>query len=68
VEGQKRNTAQLERIEAVIEWRWSLKEENEKKESRDEEGGLRVAPEKVRRRGLCCPPPVSIVVLYCGNH
>jgi len=27
--------------------------------------GLRMAPEKVRRRGLCCLPPVSILVLFC---
>ena len=26
--------------------------------------GLRMAPEKVRRRGLHCLPPVSIVVLF----
>ena len=30
VEGQKRNIIQLERIEAVVEWRWSLEGENEK--------------------------------------
>jgi len=27
VEGQERNTAQLERIGAAIEWRWGLEEE-----------------------------------------
>ena len=26
--------------------------------------GLRMAPEKVRRRELCHPPPLSIVVLF----
>jgi len=26
--------------------------------------GPRMAPEKVRRRGLCCLPPVRIVVLF----
>jgi len=26
--------------------------------------GPRMAPEKVRRRGLRCPPPVSILVLF----
>jgi len=26
--------------------------------------GLRMAPEKVRRRGLRRPPPVSILVLF----
>ena len=39
VEGQKRNTAQLERIRAAIEQRWGLKGENGKKKSRDEEEG-----------------------------
>ena len=39
VEGQKRNTAQLERIRAAIEQRWGLKGENGKKKSRDEEKG-----------------------------
>jgi len=26
--------------------------------------GLRMAPEKVKRRRLCCLPPVRIVVLF----
>ena len=26
--------------------------------------GLRMASEKVRREGLCCPPSVSILVLF----
>jgi len=39
VEGQKRNTAQLERIGATMEWRWGLKGESGKKENRvDSEG------------------------------
>jgi len=50
VKGQERNTAQLERIGAMIEQRWGSEEENKKEESRDEEGGLRMAPEKVRKR------------------
>jgi len=62
VEGQERNTAQLERIGAVIEQRWSLKEEVRKEESGDDAGGLRMAPEKVRRRRLRHPPPVRLVV------
>ena len=37
VEGQKRNTVQLERIGATIEQRWGLGEENWKKESENEE-------------------------------
>ena len=36
VEGQKRNMTQLERIGAVMEWRWSLEEEDRKKESKDD--------------------------------
>ena len=46
VEGQERNTAQLERIGATIEWRWSSKEslqghreESEVKEDRDDKKG-----------------------------
>jgi len=35
VEGQERNTTQLEKIGAVIEWRWSLEEECGKEENRD---------------------------------
>jgi len=50
VKGQERNTAQLKRIGAMMEQRWGSEEENKKEESRDEEGGLRMAPEKVRKR------------------
>ena len=46
VEGQERNTAQLERIGATIEWRWGSKkslqghrEESEVKEDRDDKKG-----------------------------
>jgi len=39
VEGQERNTAQLERIGAVIEWRWGSEEVVRKEESGDEEKG-----------------------------
>jgi len=35
VEGQERNTAQLERIGAMMEWRWGLEEESGKEENRD---------------------------------
>ena len=38
MEGQERNTVQLERIGAVMEWRWGSEEESGK-ESRDEEEG-----------------------------
>ena len=64
VEGQERNMAQLERIGAMMEQRWSSEGENGKEKSRDEEGGLRMAPEKVRRRELHHLPSVSIVVLF----
>ena len=43
VEGQERNTAQLERIGAVLEQRWGLEEES-KKENRDEEEGSKDGP------------------------
>jgi len=36
VKGQERNMAQLERIEAIMEWRWGS-EENGKEENRDDE-------------------------------
>ena len=39
MEGQKRNIVQLERVGATVEWRWGLKGENEKEESRDNEEG-----------------------------
>ena len=41
VEDQKRNTAQLERIRAVLEWRWGSEEENEKEGSEDSFGKSR---------------------------
>jgi len=37
VEGQERNTAQLERIGATMEQRWGSERESEKEENRDEE-------------------------------
>ena len=37
VEGQERNMAQLERIGAMMEQRWSLEGENRKEESGDDE-------------------------------
>ena len=43
VEGQERNTAQLERIGAVMEWRWRSEEESGK-ENRDEEEGSKDGP------------------------
>jgi len=44
VEGQKRNTAQLERVGAVIEQRWGLEEENENEKSGNEEEGSKDGP------------------------
>ena len=44
MKGQERNTVQLERIGAVLEWRWSLERENRKEESRDEEEGSKDGP------------------------
>jgi len=39
VEGQERNTAQLERIEAAMKQKWNLKREDRKEESSNEERG-----------------------------
>jgi len=41
VEGQERNIAQLERIGAIVEWRWGLKEDPQgyREESEIEEDG-----------------------------
>ena len=38
VEGQERNTAQLERIGATIEQRWGSEEESRKENGNEEEG------------------------------
>ena len=43
MEGQKRNTAQLERIRAAIERKWGLEEES-RKENGDEEEGSKDGP------------------------
>ena len=45
MEGQERNTAQLERIGAMMEQRWGLEEESGK-ENRDEEEGSKDGPRK----------------------
>ena len=44
VEDQERNTAQLERIGAVIEQRWGSEEVIEKEESRDDAEGSKDGP------------------------
>jgi len=38
VEGQERNTAQLERIGAAMEWRWGSEGESRKESGDDTEG------------------------------
>jgi len=44
VEGQERNTAQLERIGAVMEWRWGLEGESGKEENGDDAEGSEDGP------------------------
>ena len=44
VEGQERNTAQLERIGATMEQRWSSEGEDRKEESRDDTEGSEDGP------------------------
>jgi len=39
VEGQERNTAQLERIGAMMEWRWGSEGESGKEENGDDVEG-----------------------------
>jgi len=60
--------AQLEKIEVIVEWRWVLKESpcdhREESEVGEEDGDNEEASGKVRRRGLHCLPPISIVILF----
>jgi len=49
VEGQERNTAQLERIEAAMEWRWCLEGEDGKEESRDDAEGSEDGPRESQK-------------------
>jgi len=51
IEGQERNTVQLERIGAVIEKRYSLGEENRKEESENEEEGSKDGPGESQEEG-----------------
>ena len=51
VEGQERNTAQLERIGAVMEWRWSLEEVVRKEESRDDAEWSENGPGESQEKG-----------------
>ena len=50
VEGQERNTAQLEMIGATMEWRWGSEEES-RKENGDEEEGSEDGPGESQERG-----------------
>ena len=50
VEGQERNTTQLERIGATMERRWGSEEESRKK-SRDEEEGSKDGPGESQEGG-----------------
>ena len=58
VEGQERNTAQLERIGATMEQRWGLKRAVGKEESRDDaersENGPRESQEKRTLSSTSC--------------
>jgi len=51
VEGQERNTAQLERIGATMELRWSSEGEVRKEESGDEEGESKDSPIESQEEG-----------------
>ena len=51
VEGQERNTAQLERIGAVMEWRWSLEGVVRKEESRDDAEWSEDGPRESQEEG-----------------
>jgi len=51
VKGQERNTAQLERIGAAMEQRWSLEEENVKEESGNNVEGFKDSPGESQEEG-----------------
>ena len=51
IEGQKRNMAQLERIGAAMEQRWSLEGEIRKEKSRDDAGGSKDGPGEIQEEG-----------------
>jgi len=51
VEGQERNMAQLERIGAAMEQRWSLEGEVRKEENGDEEEGSKDGPGESQEGG-----------------
>jgi len=51
VEDQERNMAQLERIGAIMEQRWSLEGEVGKEENRDDAGGSEDGPGESQEEG-----------------
>jgi len=51
VEGQKRNTAQLERIGAAMEQRWGLEGESGKEENGDDMEGSEDGPRESQEEG-----------------
>jgi len=51
VEGQKRNTAQLERIGAMMEWRWDSEGESRKEENGDDTEGSEDGPRESQEEG-----------------
>jgi len=51
VEGQERNIAQLERIGATIEWRWSLEGVVRKEKSRDDTKRFKDGPRESQKEG-----------------
>jgi len=51
VEGQERNTAQLERIGATMEQRWGSKGESGKEENRDDVEGSEDGPGESQEEG-----------------
>jgi len=57
VEGQERNTGQLERIGATMEQRWSLEEEDRKEENRDEKGRSKDGPREIQEEGTPSSAP-----------
>ena len=51
MKGQERNTAQLERIGAIMEQRWGLEEENVKEESGNNVEGSKDSPRESQKEG-----------------
>ena len=51
VEDQRKNTAQLERIGAVMEQKWGSEEENRKEENRGDKKGSKDGPRESQEEG-----------------